>query len=407
MRPQDDLLKHVQDALEHLYDYPYLQNHPLAGNLDLGDSLTPRERMRLLRTAILEAVEELNPGQGVPFRSLQARAYNVLNLRYVAGMTVDAVARELAISERQAYRDLRRAERDLAALLQSRYAAATREPAREPSPDEMVRREAERLGSGREEVPLRPLVEGALGAVQRLGQQLDVRVEVGPIPDRVICTDRALARQALVNALSCTLQSAWPGTAVSLAIQGVGSRVRVTYRLPPGARAPQVSMVAAEQLVKHLGGQWSAHASGDGLQTVSFTLGGRSQAVVLVIDDDEGLHQLFRRYLEDEDYRLLAASSGREGLRLAEEALPDVIVLDVMMPQEDGWEVLQSLRNRETTRGIPIIVCSVLRDPQLAYSLGAVDFIAKPVQRAQLLLALARRRQGAPPLPPTAPAGSG
>ena len=393
MEPTDGLDRQVHEVLEHLYDYPYLQTHALAERLQLGGDLSPRERMRLLRATILEAIEELNPGPAVPFRSLQARAYNALNLRYVAGMTVDEVARELGISDRQLYRDLRKAEQDLAALLKARHALSAE--AAEPAPEELVLREAQRLGGGSSEVSVEALLQGALGAVERLGQQLGVTLDPHfPATPLTITTDRALARQALVNALSCALQSAARGTKVTLLAQPVGTRVRiqVSYTSQAGAKTPEVSMATAQQLIGHLGGQWSASQGPGDRRIASFTLGERTQTTVLVIDDNEGLHELFRRYLADEDYRLYMALSGREGLRLAGEAEPDIIVLDVMMPQEDGWEVLQSLKTRDSTRPIPVIVCSVLKDPQLAFSLGAADFIAKPVNRLQLLQALARCR---------------
>jgi len=69
---------------------------------------------------------------------------------------------------------------------------------------------------------------------------------------------------------------------------------------------------------------------------------------------------------------------------------PDVIVLDVLMPGRDGWEVLQQLKSTPETRDIPVIVCSVWRDPDLALTLGAAEFIRKPLTRPRLLEALAR-----------------
>jgi CheY-like chemotaxis protein len=84
----------------------------------------------------------------------------------------------------------------------------------------------------------------------------------------------------------------------------------------------------------------------------------------------------------------VAASSGREGLQLAEELSPDAIILDIMMPEIDGWEVLQTLRMRARTAATPIIICSVVNDPELAYSLGVSLFIPKPVSRDKILTAL-------------------
>jgi CheY-like chemotaxis protein len=109
---------------------------------------------------------------------------------------------------------------------------------------------------------------------------------------------------------------------------------------------------------------------------------------VLVVDDNQGLVELLDRYLTGHACQVLAASSGQEGLRLARQVLPDAIVLDVMMPEMDGWELLQRLRAHELTAATPIIVCSVFDDPELAYSLGASLFLAKPVKRAEILAAL-------------------
>jgi CheY-like chemotaxis protein len=109
---------------------------------------------------------------------------------------------------------------------------------------------------------------------------------------------------------------------------------------------------------------------------------------ILVIDDNEGLVNLLRRYLADQPCQVLAATNGSEGLQMARDVLPRAVVLDVMMPDMDGWELLQRIKTNPETEGIPVIVCSVIDDPELAYSLGAERFIAKPVNRQTVLEAL-------------------
>ncbi len=69
---------------------------------------------------------------------------------------------------------------------------------------------------------------------------------------------------------------------------------------------------------------------------------------------------------------------------------PDLIILDVMMPTMDGWQVLRSLKQNPGTEKIPIIVCSVLKEPELAISLGARAYLKKPVDRLELLATLER-----------------
>ncbi len=77
-----------------------------------------------------------------------------------------------------------------------------------------------------------------------------------------------------------------------------------------------------------------------------------------------------------------------EGLRLADDLAPAAIILDIMMPEVDGWELLQRLHTRASTSGIPVIICSAFSDPELAFSLGAASCLSKPLQRQDLLVAL-------------------
>ena len=111
---------------------------------------------------------------------------------------------------------------------------------------------------------------------------------------------------------------------------------------------------------------------------------------VLLVDDNAELGDLFERYLQDTGYALTVARDPREGLTMARTGEVDVIVLDVMMPGRDGWSLLQQLVNDSATAGVPVVVCSVIHDPELAASLGAVAALPKPVTRADLLQALSQ-----------------
>ncbi len=404
--PSDALLEPLRDALGHLYDYAYLEGHALGSALGLDAGLEPREAMRALRTLLLGTIEAMNPGPSASFRSQPARSYNVLNLHYVEGFTIQEVGRELALSERQIYRELRRAEADLAALLLFQQPQLL-------SRAELVHQEAERIGEDVAPVDVVELVQGALEAVERLAGARQVRLQVGPPPAGCPSPERVLsypllARQALVSTLSYAIQQAPPASDVRLQVEQDKQRalVEVTFVLPceptgdegspEGPRLP----ADTQHLVRWLGGGWGVEATrqGESRFRVSFELGERLKLTVLVIDDHEGLVELFRRYLPEGGYRLVSASDGREGLALAHKLLPDVVILDVMMPEQDGWEVLQTLQHRMDTRAIPVIVCSVLEDPELAMSLGASAFLSKPVSRDQLLAALEPHRPGIRPL---------
>jgi CheY-like chemotaxis protein len=115
---------------------------------------------------------------------------------------------------------------------------------------------------------------------------------------------------------------------------------------------------------------------------------GRPGTRLLIIDDNQGLLDLLNRYLTGQPCLMTGTRSSADGLRLAEETVPDAIVVDIMLPDMDGWELLQRLRARPRTAGIPVIVCSVLGDPGLARSLGASLCLRKPIDRETFLAAL-------------------
>ena len=102
---------------------------------------------------------------------------------------------------------------------------------------------------------------------------------------------------------------------------------------------------------------------------------------LLIIDDDKSLHALVRAELEPEGFLVFSASNGLDGVRVATEIRPDIILLDVSMPEIDGYEVCELLRVQEATVNIPVIFLSATADPAeraRGLNAGAADFITKP-----------------------------
>jgi CheY-like chemotaxis protein len=111
---------------------------------------------------------------------------------------------------------------------------------------------------------------------------------------------------------------------------------------------------------------------------------------VLAIDDERATHELLERELGARGYRVVHAAGGRAGLRLAREVRPDVITLDIIMPEMDGWAVLRELKADPEVRDIPVILVTILGDREMGYSLGATDYLTKPVEVDALLRVLDR-----------------
>jgi signal transduction histidine kinase/DNA-binding response OmpR family regulator len=117
---------------------------------------------------------------------------------------------------------------------------------------------------------------------------------------------------------------------------------------------------------------------------------GDTRPRVLVIEDDPGAAELLRLYLEAAGYAVAVTASGLEGLAWAIGLAPDAIVLDILLPDTDGWEVLQRLKQDDRTRVIPVLVVTVIDNRPLGLALGAVDYFVKPVARENLLKSLGR-----------------
>ncbi|MEJ2481973.1 MAG: response regulator [Gemmatimonadota bacterium] len=120
----------------------------------------------------------------------------------------------------------------------------------------------------------------------------------------------------------------------------------------------------------------------------------RAVGTILTIDDDPAARSLLRRILERESFRVVEATDGPDGLQKARESLPDCITLDVMMPGMDGWEVLAELKRDPRLAGIPVVMVSILDERHLGFSLGASDYLTKPIDRDRLREVLTRFTDG-------------
>jgi GAF domain-containing protein/CheY-like chemotaxis protein len=121
---------------------------------------------------------------------------------------------------------------------------------------------------------------------------------------------------------------------------------------------------------------------------------------ILVVDDDQGIVRLYRRYLEPHGYRVVGVSKALEVIPAAVEYRPVAILLDVLMPNQDGWSVLEDLKREEATRSIPVIMCTIATDRARAFEMGAAEYLIKPILEADLLRAFEKLRINGRAKPP-------
>ena len=115
---------------------------------------------------------------------------------------------------------------------------------------------------------------------------------------------------------------------------------------------------------------------------------------IVCVEDDPEMIDLIRLILTRQGYEVIGANGGREGLTIIREKQPDLVLLDLMMPDMDGWEVYQQMRDDETTRHIPVIIVTAKAqgvDKMLALQIAKVDdYITKPFGPAELLTSVLR-----------------
>ena len=392
----------LQRALVQLYDPLYLRKSPLLAMLRLQQQPEPA---RALRETLLAAIDALKPEPGTP--SEGQRYYQVLYFRYVQRLTVIDVAGQLGLSPRHLRRVHNIAIARLASLLCDRYGAvpeaavtspATGEDLSLPETEDPVDAELAWLKDSLVECssPLADTIEEALQLAQDLAYERDVLIRKPlPFPGAVALVPSTVLKQIVLNLVTMAIQAA-PGGEVIVQACAEQRRASIAVRARQPTRGAEPSQWDAEQLdmsrrlTALYRGQFSISSTEDGL-AVSVWLPLAEQVRVLVVEDNADTIQLWQRYVEQTKFRLVPLGDPQKALETAVDIKPDLVVLDVMMSGMDGWDLLAELHHHPATSTIPIIVCTVLPQKDLALSLGASDFVRKPVTRRGLLEVLERQ----------------
>lgn len=155
---------------------------------------------------------------------------------------------------------------------------------------------------------------------------------------------------------------------------------------PTTAPFPPANWLGRE-LLDSQGGSLQCHRHDDSL-SICCTLPSAPRATVLVVDDNEDLVHFYRACTMNTVFQVVHLREGRSIFETLETVQPDIIVLDLMLPDISGLEVLAQLSEHPFSKSIPIIVCSVVREEELAFALGATAYIPKPVRRRQFVRVL-------------------
>jgi len=397
----EEFRKMVKDALEHLYDTAYLEVHPLLAQVSVITTANRSTRAQALRSILKDAVEELRPPEGLPSGSPEWRSYLVLRCRYIQGMTMGQVENEVGLSRRQLQREIRKGLEALTSILWANHRVKTDFlPTTESAlvvslPDlgnelDPLETELNQWKLTLQNYDVHSLVNDTLWLLRSTMEQSQVDIRVNcPAILPLVFVDATLTRQALFRIMRLVIQNSQDPLSLTAAPNDNFMVLQINN--PDCAHClDERDWQAAQRIIRDQGGSLDLENNPTlGFQiTIRLPLAGQTR--ILVIDDNQGILQLFERYLTPHHYEVKKAQGGSEGLLMVKENPPDLIILDVMMPTMDGWQVLRSLKQNPITENTPIIVCSVLKEPELAISLGARAYLKKPVDRLELLTTLER-----------------
>lgn len=394
---REQFLKCLHHALTHLYDADHLRRSPLAGLLGVADQF---DTALALRQILTEAIESLKPKADGHDQPRGWEVYEALLCCYVQRLSQQVVADQLGMSTRQLRRELRRAWEALADQLWQQFDLEARlgaPPDAEITPGSpSLNDELAWLKTIPPDKPtnlsqaLLSVLELARPLAAQHGVALEVRMLEG-LPE--LAVHPVALDQILLNLLCVAIPRA-PGKPVSISARLLGWEVEISLSspvsssdAPPFSDDDTASLDMARRLTDLCRGRLTLSGEKD-IFEASLTLPALEQLPVLVIDDNPDTLQLLQRYASGTRYRLIGAQDPEQALGLAEKLSPQLIVLDVMMPQVDGWRMLERLRHHPRTGHIPILVCTILAQEKLALSLGASAFIKKPVTRQAFLAAL-------------------
>jgi signal transduction histidine kinase/DNA-binding response OmpR family regulator len=270
---------------------------------------------------------------------------------------------------------------------------------------------------------LEGLVRQTMETMQPLAGRKAIRLEAAAHGRLDVEADQSRIRQVVFNLLSNAIKFTPHGGSVRVELSSDGATCRLVvidtgpgiapadqatifeaFRQAPeaaGLEGTGLGLTLARQLVEAHGGSIDLESEvGHGSRFgVTLPLGRAAHEaapaaaepaaiegrLVLAIEDDPSAAELLRVYLEEAGFATAVAPDGLTGIEWATKLRPAAIILDILLPDLDGWEVLQRLKGAEATREIPVIVVSVVDDAPLGFALGAVDYFVKPVAREALL----------------------
>jgi CheY-like chemotaxis protein len=404
----EQFIVYLRSALHNIYYLDRLRRSPLIVIFGVSYRV---DAPFFLKNLLIDAIEALRPGAEEAPRSHNWIVYDTLFFLYIRGYERKDVANQLGISDRQFSREQRTAIETLANYLWKEYHLEGRQLlSNDGSSEASTAEEKHATCTWSEILPAeipaswKPVVSSVLDLIQPFAKQHGVLIcneDFTELPDLTI--PQFSLRHSLLSVLEWAIPLTIEGKLRLVAdVQPKELHLSIQALTQSGSttslnEADNPSLVAARQLLEIAGGKVEVLFEHNTL-TIALLLPALEQIPVLIIDDNPDTLQLFQRYAQGTRYSITGFPSWNSARLHVEKIAPKIILLDIMMPEIDGWEVLAQLRQDLQTDDVIIIVCSILPQESLAFSLGANAFLQKPVLPQDFRNALDQQIKKFPPV---------
>jgi CheY-like chemotaxis protein len=392
----EDFRQELHIALNHLYDPDYQP----AAIVYLGAGCDPQEGVGGLQAAIAQGIRSLEPGPGAPPDSRPMRAFKVLHQRFVLKLSQEETAERTGMS----VRTVQRAQREAIHLLARRLCGFG--PGECEAQESLLAQQQATLSTWHSQVQqelaalqksaryesaahLAATIQGVLSIACELSEDHEFCLDMaGAARDVHIRCHPSVLRQILLNAIQQMIQVTAAGR-ITLSAQQHVDRARISIVGRPARAGLSVDVSVSRELLSAVRGTVDFISGDESVGVlIELPVAPAARATVLVVDDNPDMVRTLDIYCTGTRYTVVAPDEGQDIFQAIRAHSADIIVLDVILPNADGWDLLHALQANCTTRSVPVIVCSVVADERLAQTLGAALYLRKPVYREQLISAL-------------------
>ena len=380
------------NTLNHLYDPSF----ELAGMLPRLLGIETSADIEAARQAIKEHIENMRPPEDAPAAANSRKYYDLLNYRYIMLLTQEEASYKLGITSRHLRRFQHQAVHALGLHIWARSGGTKNENAgaHETSQNQPHLEEDQLYQE------MQILEKNSPGVMSNLSASLS---RAGILANSLLSSSMKLDVEAVDQAFNASIHPSILNQLLLTCLQQIGRQTHtggihlgarhengfaiIIFQITPPISGETLSFYPLPEILARLGGAFSIQL-GDQSTQLELRIPSAQSINVLVIDDNPDIIHFYRRFLARTCYIIADLRDGSQVFEMIEKCRPDIIVLDVMLPDTDGWELLSQLKGRASSRNIPIIVCSVLGQKDLALSFGAKVYLSKPVGRLEFIQAL-------------------